>query len=476
MKLNDQLVIEGFETDDFERLLQSVGRSIEIYEQGAAHLAFCPEGSEKRMLMLANHSLREGILESFDDLLDMLSNRDQAFKAISEVMKATAETNIEKGFSGVRAFYVALQSYLEAPTEENKEVFFAALPEDIRDEIEEKMKTASDSGLAFYNDSPVIKKMMRPIAASKEREDISLSKKADATFTLLEGWLDPYEVAIIEEISKFKMLENQSTASGKTFCTVGQLYRALRGGGEQSPTKAQRENIMQDLQQMSENNRKFTFKINDYVKIWGGFETNGGRVRILSYDEFFGKIRGQEETLIVFDDTAILNLVSERLKMYEVIPQELKAIQEKYYTLTLESGEVIQGNSRKIKQEIKKRGLSDSDILEEEFVYKKMSLSRSRIAIRTQLLKFVFGYLRARTANANCSNQLRYETIFQNCNINESSRETVRRAKEDIKTMLEYFQLKSVISSWQEYTNRGSKKPDGIQISISQALIEGEGG
>lgn len=466
--MNGQMMIDDFELDDFDRLLDSVGRSIEVYEEGIIELSKAAPGTEKRFLMVANRALRETILKTFDDLLDMVADRDKAFADISEAMKATARNSGEAGISGIKAFYLAFRSYSETTEEDGSEVLIAGLPEDIKTEIEDRLKNASDSGQAFINDSPVIKKLMRPAEDGKEKLEISLSKRAEAVFTVLDGWVDPYEIAILEEIGKFKFLENQVTANGKTYCTLGQLYRALRGGGGQSPTAAQRETMLKELQKLSENDRKITFKLNDYAKIWGGFETNGGRVRIVSYDEYFGKIRGQEDTLIVFDETLILHAIAENLKMYEIIPQEIKAIQERVYTVTTATGETLKGNARKIRSLKAKHGITDEDVIAEEFEYKKMSLSRARIALRTQLLKFVFSYLRARTKNVPHSNQLNYTTIFQNCNINEKSRETVRRSKEDIAAMLEHFQNQNVISGWQEYTNRGSKKPDGIEIFIER--------
>lgn len=363
-----------------------------------------------------------------------------------------------------------------------EDVIIAGLPEEIRSEIESKLKNVSDSGQAFINDSPVVKTIMRPEAESRRREEITLSSKAEAVFTLVEGWADPFEVAMIEEIGKFGFIEGQRTANGKIFCTRGQLYRALRGGRDQSPTKAQGESLIQDLQRLSDNGRKLTFKLNDYAKIWGGFETNGGKIRMLSFDEFYGKIKGQEDILLVFDETIILHAMAENLKMYEIIPQKVKDIQERRYILTLANGETIEGNARKVKQEIKKKGVCAADIVAEEIGgYQNMKLTRPRIAIRTQLLKFIMSYTRARTMNKPHSNKLPYKTIFQNCNINENSRETVKRTIEDIKEMLHYFQITAIdteegrtaITGWREYTNRGSKKPDGIEISIASAISEG---
>lgn len=339
--------------------------------------------------------------------------------------------------------------------------------------------TTRDSGQSFYNASPVLKQML---SGEQGKAEIVLGTNNEtgeaAIFTLLSGYITPYEKEVIECVSKFK-LDGQLTDKGKIWFTVGQLYRAMRhGAGTQSPTKEQRAALMDALTELSKPERKLTFKLNDYLKTWGGFETNGGRVRLIGFDELFGKIRGQEDILIILDDTPIICAVAENLHMWEPIPQAVKAIKQERYTLTYIAADGKEKNrsfaTNEARQKFcKKTGLTGKDIIAHDVQAKAWALSENRIALRTVLLSFVYSYLRARESGARISNKLSYAQIFERCGVSEN-REEQKRAKEYIAIILNHF-VKTVdgLNSWTEYTNKGSTKPDGVQISIGSALIEG---
>lgn len=334
-----------------------------------------------------------------------------------------------------------------------------------------------DSGQNVINDSPVLKNML----AGSKRAEIVLGTNPEtgeaAIFTLLSGYITPYEKEIIECVSKFK-LDGQLTDKGKIWFTVGQLYRAMRHGkGTQSPTPEQRAAIMETLTELSKPERKLTFKLNDYLKTWGGFETNGGRVRLIGFDELFGRVQGQEDILIILDDTPVICAVAENLHMWEPIPQEVKAIQQARYTLEYKEGDKIikrsfATNEARLKY-CKKNGITGAAIEAHGIRAKPWALSENRIALRSVLLTFVYGYIRARSAGRNHSNKLSYEQIFTRCGVSEN-REAQKRARADIAVILNHF-VKKVdgLRCWTEYTNRGNTKPDGIQISIGDQITEG---
>lgn len=333
--------------------------------------------------------------------------------------------------------------------------------------------TTHDSGLSFHNTSPVIKDLQD----GKTGEIVLGTNKETgeaAIFTLLSGYITPYEKEIIECVSKFK-LDGQLTDKGKIWFTVGQLYRAMRhGAGTQSPTAEQRAALMDTLTELSKPERKLTFKLNDYLKTWGGFETNGGRVRLIGFDELFGKIRGQEDILIILDDTPIICAVAENLHMWEPIPQAVKAIKQERYTLEYTDGKKTYKRSFATNEARKKycakNGIHGSAIIAHDVQLKPWALSENRIALRSVLLSFVYGYLRARDKGVNVSNRLNFEQIFRRCRISEN-REEQRRAKEYIAVILDHFKhTVDGLSDWSFYTNKGSTKPDGVQISIEKQL------
>lgn len=434
---------------------ERINRAAETLRELVEQIEQCKEQRTKELLQRLADELAEEIAEAVHDWKE-----DKTVEGMTVGQYVTT----------VQPVIEILRKYVEA--KEGKYTAISGLPADIQQEIEDILKNPNESGLAYINDSPVMKKIVRPKEQSKQREEISLSGRETAVFTLLEGYADPYEGEMLQAISKFKM-DGQVTQNGKIFCTVGQIYRGMRHGGRQSPTEDQRADIMNTLREMAKDERKISFVIDDYLKVWGGFETNGGRLRMISYDEFYGKIRGQNDTLILFDDTPVLCAISERLRMYETVSQEVKGIQEEIYTLTADTGEIIKGNVSQVKRKLKKLKLSDENIVQCEIQLRNWSLSKDRIALRYVLFGFVFSYIRARTAGKPHSNKITYNHIFSVCGVNENYRSVVSRRKADIATILDHLKRKEVIVNWKEYTNRGSKKPDGIQITVAKEVIGG---
>lgn len=334
----------------------------------------------------------------------------------------------------------------------------------------------ADSGLNVINNSPVIKSLI-----TQKYGDISLGTNEEtgeqAIFTLLDGYITPYEQEIIECISKFK-LDGQQTEGGKTWLTLGQLYRAMRhGAGTIAPKKKQKEELLKALISLSDDSRKLNFKLNNYLKVWGGFETNGGRLRIIGFDELYGKIRGQEETLIVLDNTPIICAVAENLHMYERVEQKVKSVQTHKYTLSLKTPIMINGkpvkkrsfnlNADRVKF-CKKYGITRDQIEEYGDESKPWALSDSRISLRNFIYTFAFSYIRARAAGSLHENKLNYNVIFERCGV-ASHHETIKRAKKDISIILDHL-INTVpeLKAWGVYKNKGEKNYSGVGVFLQQ--------
>lgn len=337
-----------------------------------------------------------------------------------------------------------------------------------------------DSGLTFVNNSPVIKNLLK-----REKGEIVLGTNEEtgepAIFTLLDGYLTPYEKECIECIAKF-WLDGQVTKEGNIWHTAGQLYRAMRhGAGTARPTKEQREELVKTLNGLE---RKITYKLNDYLKVWGGFETNGGRVPLLSFSEFFGKIRGQEDLLIVHSNISIACLIAKNLHMYERPKQELKAVVQRRYTLELKEPITLSGktvlkrsfatNEARVKW-CKKYGITADQIASHAEQAKPWALSENRIALRSVLQDFVFSYIRARAAGKMHSNKLPYATILERCGLT-NHHESIKRAKADIAVILDHFVSCTELpelKAWSVYKNKDSKEADGVQIFLQLPELKG---
>ena len=372
-------------------------------------------------------------------------------------------------------FVSAFKNMQNVIGQEESNLVISNLPPEIKHEIETALQNPNDSGRCYILDNPVIKKITRNKAKSKEKiENILLSSRENAMMTIIDGYLTPYEKEILETIMKCKQ-DGQVTQKGKIFCTIGQIYRGVRGGGDQSPTKEQKEDILDDLRQLEANNRKISFQLANAQKIFDEFEMEGGRLRILSFDEFWGKIRGQNETLIVFDDTPLLMMISEKLGMFESISQDIKRIQEEYWTLTLDNGQKIKGTVKECQKQLEKQGLSKNNIVKTDKILKNMPLSKKRIALRNVIISFVWSYIRARGSETPKphSNKINFTDLFERCQIGKTWQEK-DRAKSAIYSIFDHLKRYDVIKSWSEYNNSGSKKSSGIQFFIdSQNLIGG---
>lgn len=328
-----------------------------------------------------------------------------------------------------------------------------------------------DSGTNVINASPVTLALMK---STKGEINLGVNPQTGeaAIFTILGGYITPYEKEIIECISKFK-IDGQLTDNGKIWFTVGQLYRAMRhGAGTQSPTKEQRAEIMAALTELSEPDRKLTFKLNDYLKVWGGFETNGGRLRIIGFDELFGKIRGQEDILIILDDTPIICAVAENLNMWEPITQEIKSVKQLRYTISyLDDGKQKKrsfDSNEKRRKFCSTNGIKAADIIDHAETVVPWPLSTNRISLRSALLTFVYGYIRARAAGSNHSDKMPYAMLFERCGIG-THRQQQSNARDDIAVIMNHL-VNTVddLQAWGLYQNKTTTGDnyDGVIIFL----------
>lgn len=435
----------------------------------------------KNQLQQLTDELEKKLQNNFDQILDLLlyttcnlfKKDDNGNKNVDEEFAKTLPDN--KTTEVIFNFINAFNSMKKVIGEEESNIVISNLPIEIKQEIESILQNSTDSGRSYILDNPVIKKITRPQEKSKEEiTNILLSSRENAMMTIIDGYLTPYEKEILETIMKYKQ-DGQVTQKGKIFCTIGQIYRGVRGGGEQSPTKEQKEDILNDLRKLETNNRKISFRLANAQKIFEEFEMEGGRLRILSFDEFWGKIRGQNETLIVFDDTPLLMMISEKLGMFESVSQDIKRIQEEYWTLTLDTGEIIKGNTRECQKQLTKLGASKENIIKSSKILKTIPLSKKRIALRNVIISFVWSYMRARSADVPKphSNKINFTDLFEQCQIGHTWQEK-ERARLVVYAIFDHLKRYDVLKSWNEYYNSGSQKPDGIQFFIEkQTLIGG---
>lgn len=300
-----------------------------------------------------------------------------------------------------------------------------------------------------------------------------------AIYSLKSGELTLEEKAALIAIKDLRDAGN-ITPKGFIYCSLGQMYRARRGQKATSGIpKDQKEAELSLLDNMAEKWHKY--ELNEPMKIWGGFEAKRGRVKLIGFDVHEGTINGMEDDLIVFHNTPFLVELLDRLKFCETLDQEVKEIKEYRYTLTLKEPITINGKQAK-KRSFKsneqrrafcvKHGITAENIAEHGESLRVWPQTGGRIALREALTDFVFGYINARGAGRNVSNQKPYKDIFEHCGINTANRSTVKCAKEDIAVILDYWTKSDLVpwlKGWAEYTNKRSTKPDGIEIYLEHS-------
>ena len=301
-----------------------------------------------------------------------------------------------------------------------------------------------------------------------------------AIYTLFSGYLTLAEASALQTLFDFKRA-GQVTKSGFIYCTKGQLYRARRGlpwtGGVQKDQKKAEGDLIDTMAA-----KRITFELNEPAMIYGGFEAKRGNVGIIAQPDIYeGTIRGQEDELLVFPNTPMLLALWEKVKMFECLPREVKAIKQYKYALTLKDPVTIKGkktrrrsftsNEERVKF-CRENGITTANIADYGEQMETWNQTEKRIAIREALSFFVFGYINARGIGRNISNKKPYADIFEQCGINTADRKAVIRAKEDIATILDYWVQSDAVpwlKSWREYTNKGSTKAAGVAISVGSA-------
>lgn len=290
--------------------------------------------------------------------------------------------------------------------------------------IEKFCREIGVSKQTFYNYCREPKKFCRKLDEIIEILDVSVneiyddgrtpkSKLDDFDFERLfeRSGLTLYEIEIADALAKCLWDNEQVTTDGKCFCSIGQIsYWMTHNKHLKQP---QADEIMQALESLSRR------QIENEPLIQIKFST--------------GKIRNQPATIVTYNFARILTQMFKTLNWYEYMPLELKGV---------------------------KKIAADGSL-------KTWNLTKSRIEIQTSIYIFVSSYTRAKNSGRPISNKKSYKVILKECeydNYEALEWNVKNRKKKDIAVILDWLAYNNVIGSWEEYTNRGRKNPDGIQL------------
>ncbi|MBC9706309.1 MAG: hypothetical protein H9W81_15295 [Enterococcus sp.] len=235
------------------------------------------------------------------------------------------------------------------------------------------------------------------------------------------GKLTPLEYNVIRSIVSYQ-LDSEALTDKKISITASQIHRKMRRGkGSGKVSKAAQKKIHAAMLGLE---RRMQIWLNDPASAWLGVtEERRRNMRILHFDYDDGYINGQHtEYYYTIYNVGLLQEIAYKAGQLERIPQEVLAIEEN-------TGEK----------------------------WKSWLLTDQRIDLRTALEIFLYQLLRS---NTTISNKKPYLDIFSFCEVG-SHRETQKRAKDDIATILNYWQHLELFESWNEYG-----KGRGIEIHL----------
>ena len=231
------------------------------------------------------------------------------------------------------------------------------------------------------------------------------------------------EYNILRSILSYQ-LDSGTERGGEITVSASQLYNKMRRGkGSGKVNLSQQQQIHAYMLGLE---RRIQIWLNDPASAWLGIaEERRKNVRILHFDYDEGYINGNRtEFYYTIYNVGLLQEIAYRAGQLERIPQEILAIEEK--------------NGGK---------------------WKRWTLSEKRIELRTVLELFLFQLLRS---NTTISNKKPYADIFAAID-SIKTRADIKRAKEDIATILNYWQELGLFASWREYGNSR-----GIEIELAR--------
>lgn len=350
----------------------------------------------------------------------------------------------------IRPVIDVLRRYMELKEGKTDAISIQGLPPDDLQDIIQGLTAEKETAVSYYDETPVIKELVNRSKAGKQGKTVATFGNY-GNMTIRKGELGIFEYEVFSALAKC-LREGRITKSGRCYIKIVDVNKELSGAGKDSMKPKRREDIISAFDKMGFRIEYATNEdLSDILGIdpdeldeeFADIKINYRNEQFLSYEILGGTQYGQPIELVVFKLADVVCKMIEAFPWYETVEYEDKRIQ-----YIAETGEL-----------------------------KDWTLTKERIELRTSIFRFVNGYTRARTMGKNFSNKKPYDDIFEECKIDTSHRQKRARRISDIAVIMDHLQRRGIISSWKEYTNTRSKKPDGIEIRVSKqrlTLTEGD--
>lgn len=433
--------------EEIKAMLEKLESAVAVHDE----LLTIAKGAEGAMQKLFNkelHLLREGIWESFENLIDACGGEVLADE-IGASVKKQMEAGLEGGISGIKAFYLTLKKHIESSAE-GGEFNFADISEEVI-----SLLAIEETKTGIAENSPFLKALIKRNSEKQTKAETAATLFTKNDFTIKEGGLTQFQKAVFDVVAR-AYREGRVTSDNIIVFSKGQAGRWFTGR-KGTPSEQQSADFLEALLQMREQplNYTTTAQLADIV----GLEAASLAENIPGLKRTSADLEVNEHILDKVD--VVKNRYQQRgqkADIYFIKPGNiaLKLLDAMpWYESFPESHQQIR--------------------YEKEGRLVNMAYSKKRKALTSFVFDEVFSKIRANAASGGARyypEKLPYDKIFEACELDVSHGTERANRITDIKRVFEHLQREGEVLSFKEYDRRG-KKAAGIQYTIGKfALVD----
>ena len=372
---------------------------------------------------------------------------------IMDAFEAYKENLIQEGLTvgeyivKLKPFIDILRAYQELKEGNDSDISFVGLSQELQTEINEGLKNTSNSGLSYYEDGAVIKGLVKRHTDNATGEtNINVLRGKNNDLTIKGGSLSVFDYEVFCAVMK-SFREGRVTKNGQIYAKITDINKIISGSNKDAMKQSRKNDIIESFENMG---FRLVYKTNEELaEILGikveelGSEFQDIQVeymdeQFLKYKIVGGTQYGKPVEIVIVETAEVISKMLKEFPHYEIVEDEVKCIQ-----YVNDDGEL-----------------------------KTRRLDKKFIELRTTLIRFISSYKRARTNNKIYPPNKTYKAIFEECKIDATHGTTRKRTINNIHIILDHFKRVGFITDWNEYTNTGHKKPDGIEIVIAKELLQ----
>lgn len=390
-----------------------------------------------------NAKLKQFYIEIADSLEAEIAESFVIYKEKIEKQGVTIGEYVTK----LKPFMDILRAYQELKEGNNADISFDGLSQELQNEINEGLKNTSNSGLSYYEDGAVIKGLVKRHSDNTTGEtNINVLRGRNNDITIKSGGLSVFDYEVFCAVMK-SFREGRVTKNGQIYAKITDINKIISGTNKDAMKESRKNDIIESFENMG---FRLVYKTNEELAEILGIKVDelGSEfqdIQVEYMDEQFLKYKivggtqyGKPVEIVIVETAEVISKMLKEFPHYEIVEDEVKCIQ-----YVNEDGEL-----------------------------KTRRLDKKFIELRTSLIRFISSYKRARTNNKIYPPNKTYAAIFEECKIDATHGTTRKRTINNIHIILDHFKRVGFITDWNEYTNTGHKKPDGIEIVIAKELLQ----